>query len=107
MSLAIAFSGVRLCSTAKPDNDNVHRAAAKIIVSKSRAARGSVCNVLLSRQFANLENVCERILVIVELHPYGNAWFLRKLKHHRITNKTKTNGRLRIVGAIEPDFQSS
>ena len=33
----------------KLDNGNVHRAAAKIIVSKSRAARGSVCNVLLSR----------------------------------------------------------
>ena len=32
-----------------PDNGNVHRAAAKVIVSKSRAARGSVCNVLLSR----------------------------------------------------------
>ena len=30
------------------DNVNVHRAAAKTIVSKSRAARGSVCNVLLS-----------------------------------------------------------
>ena len=30
------------------DNGNVHRAAAKIIVSKSRAARGSACNVLLS-----------------------------------------------------------
>ena len=30
------------------DNGNVHRAAAKVIVSKSRAARGSVCNVLLS-----------------------------------------------------------
>ena len=29
------------------DNVNVHRAAAKIIVSKIRAARGSVCNVLL------------------------------------------------------------
>ena len=33
----------------KRDNGNVHRAAAKVIVSKSRAARGSVCNVLLSR----------------------------------------------------------
>ena len=32
----------------KSDNGNVHRAAANIIVSKSRAARGSVCNVLLS-----------------------------------------------------------
>ena len=32
------------------DNVNVHRAAANIIVFKSRAARGSVCNVLLSRQ---------------------------------------------------------
>ena len=30
------------------DNGNVHWAAANIIVSKSRAARGSVCNVLLS-----------------------------------------------------------
>ena len=36
----------------KRHNGNVHRAAAKIIVSKSRAARGSVCNVLLSRAFA-------------------------------------------------------
>ena len=33
----------------EPDNVNVHRAAAKIIVFKSRAARGSVCNVLLCR----------------------------------------------------------
>ena len=33
------------------DNVNVHRAAANIIISKSRAARGSVCNVLLSRVF--------------------------------------------------------
>ena len=33
----------------KRDNGDVHRAAANIIVSKSRAARGSVCNVLLSR----------------------------------------------------------
>jgi len=32
-----------------PDNGNVHRAAANITASKSRAARGSVCNVLLSR----------------------------------------------------------
>ena len=36
-------------ATAEAHNGNVHRAAAKIIVSKSRAARGSVCNVLLSR----------------------------------------------------------
>ena len=33
----------------KRDNVNVHRVAAKIIVFKNRAARGSVCNVLLSR----------------------------------------------------------
>ena len=32
----------------KRDNGNVHRATANIIVPKSRAARGSVCNVLLS-----------------------------------------------------------
>ena len=38
-----------VCPRSGHDNGNVHRAAAKIIVSKSRAARGSVCNVLLSR----------------------------------------------------------
>ena len=31
------------------DNGNVHRAAANIIVSKGRAARGSVCIALLCR----------------------------------------------------------
>ena len=36
---------------------NVHRAAAKIIVSKSRAARGSVCNVLLSRVLMPVNSV--------------------------------------------------
>jgi glyoxylate carboligase len=39
------------------DNGNVHRAAAKIIVSKSRAARGSVCNVLLSRHVSGADLV--------------------------------------------------
>ena len=38
----------------KLDNVNVHRAAAKVIVSKSRAARGSVCNVLLSDDWAGI-----------------------------------------------------
>ena len=36
------------CQKIRHDNVRVHRAAANIIVSKSRAARGSVCNVLLS-----------------------------------------------------------
>ena len=40
----------------KRDNVNVHRAAAKIIDSKSRAARGSVCNVLLSRRWVRLSS---------------------------------------------------
>ena len=39
---------------ARRHNGNVHRAAAKIIVSKSRAARGSVCNVLLSDGFCQV-----------------------------------------------------
>ena len=39
------------------DNVNVHRAAAKDIVFKSRAARGSVCIVLLSRRFAAASSV--------------------------------------------------
>ena len=37
-------------------NGNVHRAAAKIIVSKSRAARGSVCNVLLSGSASSINS---------------------------------------------------
>ena len=52
------MSGLRL----KRYNVNVHRAAAKIIVSKNRAARGSVCNVLLSRRF-------DRAVVV---HNYSN-----------------------------------
>ena len=43
----------------KPNNGNVHRAAAKIKASKSRAARGSVCNVLLSRVVQPSEFVFE------------------------------------------------
>ena len=41
--------------TALLDNGNVHRAAANIIVSESRAARGSVYNVLLSRHPAGVK----------------------------------------------------
>ena len=44
----LSFS-VAIHMTIKRDNVNVHRAAANIIVSKSCPARGSVCNVLLSR----------------------------------------------------------
>ena len=44
------INGLEAGSIAKRDNVNVHRAAAKIVVSKGRAARGSVCNVLLSRE---------------------------------------------------------
>ena len=40
-------------------NGNVHRAAANIIVFKSRAARGSVCNVLLFRVCLPLNRVLE------------------------------------------------
>ena len=47
------------------DNVNVHRAAAKIIVSKSRAARGSVCNVLLSDEPVR----CELRALSFETHP--------------------------------------
>ena len=54
------------------DNGNVHQAAANIIVSKSRAARGSVCNVLLSRAF---HVVCEKF----GGSPYGfdPDWIMR------------------------------
>ena len=43
-------------SSVKPDNVNVHRAAENIIDSKSRAARGSVCNVLLARDYYDLRS---------------------------------------------------
>ena len=46
-----------------PDNGNVHRAAAKIIASKGRAARGSVCDVLLSDQ---RPNICSSFLIEAE-----------------------------------------
>ena len=42
-------------------NVNVHRAAAKIMVSKSRAARGSVCNVLLSRSVRGVRKRVDQI----------------------------------------------
>ena len=45
-SRADFFIGIALQVTR--DNGNVHRAAANIIVSKNRTARGYVCNVLLS-----------------------------------------------------------
>ena len=48
------MSGSEIAELFKRDNGNVHRAAAKIIVPKSRAARGSVCNVLLSGSGAGL-----------------------------------------------------
>ena len=42
------FVEVSTLVAAKRYNGDVHRAAANINGSKSRAARGSVCNVLLS-----------------------------------------------------------
>ena len=49
------------------DNVNVHRAAAKIIVSKSRAARGSVCNVLLSRVSEIVPIECHGVVTLAGL----------------------------------------
>ena len=49
--MKIKIYGKKLTEKLRQDNGNVHRAAANIIVSKSRAARGSVCNVLLFRVF--------------------------------------------------------
>ena len=46
------------------DNGNVHRAAANIIVSKSHAARGSVCNVLLSWHTCHAFNVGTRVFAL-------------------------------------------
>ena len=57
----------RLVRVLRRDNVNVHRAAAKIIVSKSRAARGSVCNVLLSRE-ATIADASVRSFQIDNFH---------------------------------------
>ena len=71
--------------TALLDNVNVHRAAAKIIVSKSRAARGSVCNVLL----------CCRVFGLVECNVVGQfgkfqvavcLWIIRQIAHSNMLN---------------------
>ena len=60
--------GVRRDSTQSSghDNGNVHRAAANTIVSKSRAARGSVCNVLLCGVLAPVETF-PRVFVLTAL----------------------------------------
>ena len=57
---------------AKRDNGNVHRAAANIIVSKSRAARGSVCNVSLSIFLVSV-SITDRALstVLMQSEPHG------------------------------------
>ena len=71
--------------SSEPDNGNVHRAAAKIIVSKSRAARGSVCNVLL----------CRRVFGLVECNVVGQfgkfqvavcLWIIRQIAHSNMLN---------------------
>ena len=62
LAFYLALKTVQQILTAlKRDNVNVHRAAARIIVFKSRAARGSVCNVLLcgvAMFFASKLDVC-------------------------------------------------
>ena len=49
------------------DNVNVHRAAANIIVSKSRAARGSVCNVLLSSHRLSGDQLSDQLTLALPL----------------------------------------
>ena len=57
------------------DNVNVHRAAANIIVSKSRAGRGSVCNALLS---ASIDLMAKGLYVEKALFftPPSPTWWL-------------------------------
>ena len=68
-------------SIIQADNGNVHRAAAKIIVSKNRAARGSACNVLLSR--ASCEHLqtpkVERRLIVLK---YTEHWYMGVSTEH-------------------------
>ena len=70
--------------TTKRDNGNVHRAAAKIIVSKSRAARGSVCNVLLSRVCRRVHRQDRRILMA---RSYGVALVLASMVSKLLRSK--------------------
>ena len=66
----------------KWDNGNVHRAAAKIIVSKSRAARGSVCNVLLSRVVNSLDEQSDFLISILgnDAPVWGNLNFIPNIE---------------------------
>ena len=70
------------------DNGNVHRAAAKIIVSKSRAARGSVCNVLLSRGFV-LGSVLARLFQHDPVLASGEFLLIQMLRCRRFTFTAK------------------
>ena len=84
--------------TIKRDNGNVHRAAAKIIVSKSRAARGSVCNVLLSGLFTPSgsvrHTVVELSIILVSASIFRRrllAESLAKDLYHLPTNRKVSN----------------
>ena len=48
----------------KRDNGNVHRAAANKLNTENRAARGSVCNVLILIMASLSEAVCPLPLIV-------------------------------------------
>ena len=66
------LEAIQTCVQFKLDNGNVHRAAAKINASKSRAARGSACNVLLSGRTPNPNGLLG--VEFVEFHVDIGRW---------------------------------
>ena len=80
------------------DNGNVHRAAANIIVSKSRAARGSVYNVLLSRRcwpsVLAMRNDCDNLSELLRGHPVLDVVRKRFADHTVVSVDHRVNARV-------------
>ena len=72
----------------KRDNGNVHRAAANIIVSKSRAARVSMCNVLLSRDFSSTVSKSPR-LKVESVNAFGVNCFTKPFNYFKAVPKVR------------------
>ena len=85
----------------KWDNVNVHRAAAKIIVSKSRAARGFVRNALLSGRLGLIGRSIRSSVSIVTCYPASFSSPRFDVIHHfqivRAARQVTTGKRFRWV----------
>ena len=93
------MSKISLSISGKRHNGNVHRAAAKINASKSRAARISVCNVLLSRDSDQLGYVGTAIRSMIMCHRFDPS-ILVKVYRHVAPCHTRIDPRLASFTAV-------